>query len=121
MNTFKLTWEVVNSYPLIHLNGSLTLGSKQLLENTYEEILEQVSTKELIFDFTNIDYINSAGISSFLNIISFHNTAGVELIFVGLPDHIKRVLDIVGLTDYVKVFGTVDMAIQYCYNKSFEE
>jgi len=121
MNSFNLKWEVIKSFPLIYLDGSITLGAKQLLEKTYDEIIDQVKSKGLIFDFTKIDYINSSGISYFLNIINLHNETGMELIFVSLPDHIKKVFDVVGLMEYVKVFGTVDMAIKYCYNELGED
>ena len=117
MNSFSLKWEIIKSLPIIYLDGSITLAAKQLLEKTYYEVLGQVKTKMLIFDFSKIDYINSAGISFFLNIISMHNESGIELIFAGLSDQIKKVIDIVGLTDYVKVFEKIDMAIKYCENE----
>jgi anti-anti-sigma factor len=117
MDTFDLKWEVIKSLPIIYLDGSITLVAKQLLEKTYHEIVGQVKTKILIFDFTKIDYINSAGISFFLNILSIHDENSVELIFAGLSDQIKKVIDIVGLTDHVKVFEKIDMAIKYCNNE----
>ena len=117
MNSFKLTWEVVQSFPIIYLDGDITLDAKELLEETYNSIMDQLKTKILILDFSKIYYINSSGISSLLNILRLHYEISGELIFTGLSDHLKKVLDIVGLIDHVKDFETIEMAIQYCKNE----
>jgi len=121
MDTFDLNWGIIKSFPIIYLDGYITQGAKQLLEETYNEIIGRVKTKMLIFDFSKIDYINSSGISFFLNILSISNKTGIEIIFAGLSDQIKKVIDIVELTDYVKVFDTIDTAIKYCNNELGED
>ncbi|MCL1865751.1 MAG: STAS domain-containing protein [Spirochaetes bacterium] len=113
MHSFGLTWEVIKSFPIIFLDGDITLEAKQLLEDTYKEIINQLDAKILIFDFSKTDYINSTGISYFLNILQRHKERGGEFIFTSLSDHIKKVMNIVGLTDYVKVFSTTETAIKY--------
>jgi anti-anti-sigma factor len=117
MNQFNLTWEVIQTFPIISLDGDITFEAEKLLEETYHAIMDNLKAKQLIFDFSKIDYINSAGISSFIRLFRIHNETGGDFIFTGLSDHIKKVLDILELTDYVKVFKTVEMAIQYCQDE----
>jgi anti-anti-sigma factor len=114
MNQFNLTWEIIQSFPIIFLGGYITSDTEQLLEETYHAIMDQIKTKILIFDFSKINYINSSGISSLLKIIHIHHEANGGLIFTGLSDYFRKVMDIVELTDNVKVFETIDMAIEYC-------
>ena len=113
MNKFTLTWEAVQSFPVIFLDGDITADAERLLEDVYKEIASQHNTKILMFDFSKVDYINSSGISAFIKVFRVHNETGGDFIFAGLSDHIKKVMDILELTDYVKVFKTIEMAIKH--------
>ena len=117
MHSFNLTWEIIESFPIIFFDGDITAKIEELLEETYDKVMSQINSKMLIFDFTKANYINSSGISSLIKILKMYNEAGGDLIFTGLSDHLKRVMDIVGLSDYVKIFSTIDMAMEYCNDK----
>jgi anti-anti-sigma factor len=114
MHSIDLTWQVIKSFPIIFFDGYITLEIEEILQKTYQEVMEQVNSKILIFDFNKASYINSSGISSLIKILKKYNEKGGTLIFTGLSDHIKKVMDIVGLTDYVKTFSTIELAIKNC-------
>ena len=111
MNSINLTWEIIKSFPIIFFDGQITSEIEELLDKAYREVLSQVNSKILILDFTKADYINSSGIASLIKILKMSNESGGDLIFTGLSDHIKKVMDIVGLSDYVKIFNTTEIAI----------
>jgi len=112
MSSFSLNWKLEKNFPVIFLDGDITSEADQLLEEAYYEIRNQVKDKIYIFDFEKANYINSSGISSFIKIIHLHKDEDGDFIFTGLSEHLKKVMDIVGLTDYVKIFDTVEKAIQ---------
>ena len=112
MSSFSLDWKIEEKFPVIFLNGDITSEADHLLEEAYFEIRNQSKEKVYIFDFEKANYINSSGISSFIRIIHMHKEEDGDFIFTGLSDHLKKVMDIVGLTDYVKIFDTVETAIQ---------
>jgi anti-anti-sigma factor len=112
MSTFSLKWKIEKNFPVILLNGDITSEADQLLEEAYYEIRNQIKEKIYIFDFENASYINSSGISSFIKIIHMHKEEDGDFVFTGLSEHLKKVMDIVGLTDYVKIFDTIETAIQ---------
>jgi len=112
MSSFSLNWKIDKTFPVIYLNGDITSEADQLLEQAYYEIKNQIKKKTYIFDFEKANYINSSGISSFIKIIHMHKEEDGEFIFTGLSDHLKKVMDIVGLTDYVKIFDNIETAIQ---------
>lgn len=112
MSAFNLKWKIEKNFPVILLDGEITSEADQLLEEVYYEIRSQVKEKIYIFDFENAHYINSSGISSFIKIIHVHKEDDGDFIFTGLSDHLKKVMDIVGLTDYVKIYDTIETAIQ---------
>ncbi|HNX24232.1 MAG TPA: STAS domain-containing protein [Spirochaetota bacterium] len=112
MSSFSLSWKIEKNFPVIFLDGDITSEADQLLEEAYFEIRNKIKEKIYIFDFEKANYINSSGISSFIKIIHMHKEEDGDFIFTGLSDHLKKVMDIVGLTDYVKIFDTIETAIQ---------
>lgn len=116
MSSFNLSWKIEKTFPVIFLDGDITSEADQLLEEAYYEIRNQIKEKVYIFDFEKANYINSSGISSFIKIIHMHKEENGDFIFTGLSDHLKKVMDIVGLTDYVKIFENIDIAIQKSKN-----
>ena len=117
MSSFNLKWSLEKSFPVIYLNGDITSEADHLLEETYYEIKKQVKNNIYIFDFEQANYINSSGISSFIKIIHIHKEQDGDFIFTGLSEHLKKVMDIVGLTDYVKIYDTIETAIQESINE----
>ena len=113
MHTFNLTYDIAQSFPIIFFDGHITSDIEESLEETYHEIIDKVDSKILIFDFSKVNYINSSGISSIIRILKMQDEKGGDLIFTDLSDHIKKVMDIVGLTEHVKIFKTTEMAIKH--------
>jgi len=116
MSSFNLNWKIEKTFPVIYLEGDITSEADQLLEETYYEIRDSIKKNIYIFDFEKASYINSSGISSFIKIIHMHKEENGDFIFTGLSEHLKKVMDIVGLTDYVKIFDTIEAAIQNSKN-----
>lgn len=112
MSSFSLKWQIEQSFPVIYLNGDITSEADLLLEEAYYEIKKQVKNNIYIFDFERANYINSSGISSFIKIIHLHKEQDGDFIFTGLSEHLKKVMDIVGLTDYVKIYDSIELAIR---------
>ena len=112
MSSFNLKWSLEKSFPVIYLIGDITSEADHFLEEAYYEIKKQVKSNIYIFDFERANYINSSGISSFIKIIHIHKEQDGDFIFTGLSEHLKKVMDIVGLTDYVKIYDTIEAAIQ---------
>ncbi len=116
MSTFSLNWKIEKTYPIVFLDGDITSDADLLLEEAYFEIRKQIKNKIYIFDFEKANYINSSGISSFIKIIHMHKEENGDFIFTGLSDHLKKVMDIVGLTEYVKIYDSIETAIQRTKN-----
>jgi len=112
MNPFNLTWEIDRDIPVVYLEGDITSESDQFLKETYKEIKKISRARIYIFDFTKSNYINSSGISSFIKIIHLHKESNGDFIFTGLSDHLLKVMDIVGLTEYISISDTIESAIK---------
>ncbi|HOP28421.1 MAG TPA: STAS domain-containing protein [Spirochaetota bacterium] len=112
MNPFHLTWEIEKDIPVIYLEGDITSESDNILKDAYNDIKKKSKSRIFIFDFTKSNYINSSGISSFIKIIHLHKESNGDFVFTGLSDHLLKVMDIVGLTEYISISETIESAIK---------
>lgn len=112
MYSFKLKWSLEKALPIIYLEGDITSEADPLLQEAYNEIKKQSKSTTYIFDFKKANYINSSGISAFIKLIHMHEDNNGNFIFIGLSEHLKKVMDIVGLTDFVKIYENVDSALK---------
>jgi len=110
MESFEIEWDITGKCPVILLIGDITGDSSEKLQAVYHKIIDAGSADTLIFDFKNSRYINSSGISSLIRILHKHQEKNGKFIFTGLTDHLIKVLDIVGLTEYITICDSIDSA-----------
>jgi len=103
MKGFSLRIDFDNNIPSVYLNGDITSDAEPYLFEAYNEIMKKHRALTIIFNFDNAHYINSSGISAFIKLLHQHNEINGNFIFTGLSDHLKKVIDIVGLTDYITI------------------
>lgn len=116
MNPFNLKWIIEKDIPVIYLEGDITSEADLTLKEAYNDIKKKSRSRFYIFDFSSSNYINSSGISSFIKIIHLHKESNGEFIFTGLSDHLLKVMDIVGLTEYISISETIQSAIKKIQN-----
>lgn len=112
MESFEIQWDISRKCPVILLKGDITADSSDKIQAAYKEIKKVGPANTLIFDFNNSKYINSSGISNLIKILHKHQETNGKFIFTGLSDHMVKVLDIVGLTEYVTICNTLDSAFE---------
>ncbi len=89
------------------LAGELTAEGESRLSAAFEHLL-QVAPDQIIFDFSEVKYINSGGISVLLNLISRARFEGKSILFSGLTRHLRKVVEIVGMDEFVQIVDPVD-------------
>jgi len=106
-DNFKLKWEDKDGFPVIHIQGDITASSEKKLVNSYEEITTKINNSNIIiFNFEKVNYINSSGISSIIKLLQMHKNINGDFVFIGLSEHFRKVMDIVGLTDFVSIYDS---------------
>lgn len=95
--------------PTIFLEGEITTFSDEEI-NTAFQSLQSKPAPRIIIDFAAVKYINSAGVAILVNLVTETEKNGGKLLFSGLVAHYRRVMEIVGITEYVKLFETVEGA-----------
>jgi anti-anti-sigma factor len=94
---------------VLRLSGELTQEGEASLAEAIQNAV-QSSSEQVVFDFSGVRYINSAGISVLHNLISRFRYETGKILFTGLTRHLRRVLEIVGFDEYVEFVEIADHA-----------
>ncbi len=108
----KVTSEIYRDVPVIYIEGDMTSDADSDVKKVYADVMENQDSAKLIINFEKTKYINSSGIATLINLIQSINEKSGKIAFVALSDHFHKVMDIVGITDFVKIYDANDSAIQ---------
>jgi len=82
------------------------------LERMGEQFLDD-GLKKLVVNFTDVQFINTIGLSIFLGIVQKTLEFKSMLCFTNLKKDHREILEMAGLTKYVKIFKDEDDAFNY--------
>ena len=89
-----------NETATLIVSGRLDTQTAPELENELDSVL--AGLKELTFDFTNLEYVSSAGLRVILNALKAMNAQG-SMKLTGVNDSIMEVFDITGFLDILTI------------------
>lgn len=98
--------------PIIYIEGEITSEADEQIVHAYTSIPVEKKERVLI-DFSKTAYINSAGIATLISLITKANDQNGKIEFAGLNSHFKKVMDIVGLTDFVLIHDNLEIALKH--------
>jgi anti-sigma B factor antagonist len=79
------------------------------------------STKGVVLDLANVDYISSAGLGVLFTMKKFLKQKGSDLVFSNLKPQIKRLFEIVNALPKETVFQSTEEADAYLYKMMNQE
>lgn len=110
-SSFRISYEIVGGVPVLMVEGDMTSESDKDIIKVYRGIKEKYTPRNLIISFEKTNYINSSGIATLINMIQDIGEINGKISFVGLSDHFQKIMDIVGISDFVDIYNTEDDAI----------
>lgn len=96
----EITKELVGTTLTLTLSGRLDASNAQELTNTLNESLDGV--KNLIFDFTNLKYVASAGLRALLMAQKRMNKQG-SMKICHVDETVMEVLEMTGFADLMNI------------------
>lgn len=109
-NDLKANLRRLDARAIIDMKGEVTSLSDQTL-NTLVNSAVAEGVKHVVFNFTEVSYINSSGIAVLIGIVTTLASRGVAFNVYGLTPHFKKIFRMIGLTQYVKVLGSEGEAL----------
>jgi anti-anti-sigma factor len=98
-----------NGFFVVGLAGRLDIGNSAQFENTCMEWITQ-GNHHLVFDFSELEYISSAGLRSILAATKKLKSLGGSLSLCGLSGLVEEVITVSGFDNILKVYGDVAQA-----------
>lgn len=91
-----------DSGTVVTLQGNVNRAAKDELEAAYVRAAE--SGGEIVFDFNDVEYINSTGIAVIVGVLARARSEGRDIGAVGLSSHYLEVFRITRLSDFMHIY-----------------
>ncbi len=104
-----------NGATVIDLVGDVTTFAEESINQAYQTVSADGATN-IVFNFRENDYINSAGIAILIGVVTEARKREQKLLMTGLSAHFQKIFRMVGLTQYADLYPTVDEAINALEN-----
>ena len=95
---------------IIDLAGDITTFAEEAINKAYHDASSD-GAHNIIFNFREDDYINSAGIAILIGILTEARKRDQRLLMTGLSGHFQKIFRMVGLTQYADVYPTLEEAL----------
>lgn len=102
--------KVKGSVLIIKLAGEIDHHSSGDLRDKIDKAYERFACKQIIFDFTQVTFMDSSGIGMVIGRYKNAEKQGGAVYITGMNDEIKRIYNISGLSKIVKNYATVEEA-----------
>jgi anti-anti-sigma factor len=94
---------------IIHLVGDVTTFAEKDINDAYNAASNNGSSN-IIFNFRENDYINSAGIAILIGVVTEARKRNQRLIMAMPSSHFQKIFRMVGLTQYADIYGSLEEA-----------
>ena len=92
---------------IVRLDGPQTLGNMF----TFQSELRQLDAPFTVFDLTNSEYMDSAGLGVLMNFYVSAEKNGRRMSLVGVNDRVGALLDLTHVRSLLRVHATVEEAL----------
>jgi len=94
---------------IINLAGDVTTFAEKSINEAYQQVSGD-GASNIIFNFRENDYINSAGIAILIGVVTEARKKNQRLIMAMPSSHFQKIFRMVGLTQYADIFNNLDDA-----------
>lgn len=96
---------------VIDLGGEVTTFAEDAVNSAYKQASEQ-GAKNILLNFKDVEYINSAGISVIIGLLTEARKSDQSLMITGLTPHYTKIFQMMGLAQYAPLYETEEAARQ---------
>ncbi len=112
MSNFSVSLKAAQNVGVISPTGYINDLGAERLEQTSEQLLVR-GLRKLVINFSEVQYINTVGVSIFTGIVQRTMDSNGTLCFTNMKKVHRDVFELVGLIDHVRVFRDEQDAITF--------
>lgn len=96
---------------VVHISGQLDESNvDEKIQEVYKLLTPESKDLNLLFDLTNLEYMNSKSIGYLTDIYGKISEKGGRVVIASARPNILDILQVVGLTQLIQSFGTIEEA-----------
>ncbi|MFA6917309.1 MAG: STAS domain-containing protein [Candidatus Gracilibacteria bacterium] len=93
---------------LIQFNGDFDKAGYGEVRDELNGAVKSFVGASLVFDFTNLKFINSEGIGYLMEVHTHLVKQNKKLVIVGVNEHVKDVFETIGISEVIPLYPTLD-------------
>ncbi len=106
----NISKSMVGDIAVIKLNGRLDLETSKTLKGLTKELMADNHNK-MIFDLTDVDFINSSGLGTLVSILRDVNSKKGNLELCSLAPYIQEIFEITHLSSIFRIYENEEEAL----------
>ncbi len=109
--SFDVSTKQQNGIGIMKITGDITSEAEERMNKAFDSLVS-ADQKTLVLDLAEADYVNSAGIAIIIGFLNQINNLQGTIKMAGLNKHFRKVIETVGLNDFIPLHETVEEALQ---------
>ncbi len=102
-----------DKYIVIEFKGALDKSNIKDVREVINNFIEAFEDDYLIFDLKYFDFVNSEGVGFFVSMFYKMEAMGKRLHIVNAQPQVKDVFDVVGLSQIVEVYDSMEEVLKH--------
>lgn len=111
MATFNASIRESGKTSIIDVQGDLDAHTSSQLERVIQDLIDKRRTN-IVVNFSNLNYISSAGLGVFMSFIDEVRSKGGDIKFANMPEKIFQVFDLLGFPLLYEIYDDEKKAIE---------
>jgi anti-anti-sigma factor len=108
-----LTYNIVpgddqQKFTVVTLHGDMDKAGLDLVKEKLEKMVDDFSLQYFVFDFSDLNFINSESIGFLMAIHSHLVKEKKSLVVVSAKDHVKDVLSVIGILSVIDYYDSLE-------------
>jgi anti-anti-sigma factor len=99
----QVTKKSIGKFVILGISGNLDMNNVKLVKEIFDKEVDS-GVKYIAIDMSNLNYIDSSGIGSFIALMRRLKEVGGEVILLNLPQNIERIFQMTKLLAFFKVY-----------------
>ncbi len=108
----EITIAIKKKILVVSLSGELDHHTAKEVKNLIEEVIKNRNVRNLIFDFTNLTFMDSSGIGVVVGRYKLIRSMGGKLAIAGAQKNVNKLLYMSGINKIIETYDCVDSAVK---------
>lgn len=108
----EITITIKKKILVVSLSGELDHHTAKEVKALVEEVVKNRNIKDLVFDFTNLTFMDSSGIGVVVGRYKLIKSLGGKFVIAGPQKNVDRLLLMSGINKIIDIFDCVDSAVK---------